>query len=219
MMTIPAATNPQNPAMRTVLLAVACLATGCGGPATEPSSSASAVDPGHAETATDGEPPSVFRQRLDDDEMVRFVTFLPTFADALDEHRRGDPHADRWRVQPLARPEANTYLWQRVGPLVEARFGRGFGGTWLKVWSAFAALQTKTQLEQNTARLRSRLRDAALSAKQRQAIRRQLDQESRPDAAHLLLSAVPAENVERVQSYARELDALSARLFGLSNGR
>ena len=199
-------------------LIAACLAVGCGGG--ESPSSASPSPAGSAARHTgDDLDGSVFTQTLTEPEVVRFLMSLPVFADALEHARRTDKHPRRWEVQPLANPERNAYLWNRLGGIARDQFGPGFGETWLKVWAAFAALQARQRFDDVVTKLRARLESPGLSEAQKQRVQRQIEAMAQPDVSRLPLTPGPPENVELVRAYASELADLSARLFHASEER
>lgn len=206
--------------MRLVVLWIVCMTACCGRQEPAPVAAPDASpreDTGRARG--DDLEHSVFTQRVTEPELIRFLTVLPAFAEGLERARHEDTHPERWRVQPLASPDTNPYLWQRLGPMVTHRFGADFGRTWLKVWVAFSAVQSQRRIHDLIASWRARLDDPTVPAEKKQAIRRQLEQIHDSSPSDMEPARVPPENIALVRRHADELEELSHRLFEPSKGR
>jgi len=198
---------------RTAPLWVVCLVAGCGTDEPAPTGAPSGqADPDAARRGDDLQG-AAFVQPLAEPELLRFLDVLPAFAEAVHRARAADPVPDRWAVQPLASPATNDYLWQRLGPMVQRRFGPRFGQTWVKVWAAFAAVRSQGKLQELVDRLRQRLSDAKLSLEQKQKIRRQLRGLSNERAVEMPLASAPSANVDLVATYADVLAVWAGLLF------
>jgi len=156
---------------------------------------------------------SVLTEALTESELLRFLDVLPAFAHAVEQARLADDHPDRWQVHPLSSPADNRPLWRRLGPMVGERFGPGFGRTWVKVWSAFAAVQARRRLRQAVAAQRPPKASSHTSASQGADLHGAPPRVTGQDLVNLPLIPGPPKNVELIRPYVDQMSDISRRLF------